>query len=139
MTDRDYSPYLFAGDGKTGHLVDLKKPWNQVREAAELTKTADRKAVTMHDVRRTFGLHIARTAGLHMASKLLRHSSIKVTEAHYAPLGIDEMRAVLDKPEVKVIPMRLGEGCLTYSSYMVRCTTVDKLVADFLADIRGTL
>ncbi|MDX8412518.1 MAG: hypothetical protein R8J85_00375 [Mariprofundales bacterium] len=100
LLPRTDSPFLFPGNGASGHIVDLKNAWQGVRKAARID------GVTMHDVRRTFGLHIARTAGLHMASKLLRHSSIKVTEAHYAPLGIDEMRAALDKPEATVIPIK---------------------------------
>ncbi len=103
LLPRTDSPYLFPGDGKSGHIVDLKKPWAKVRKAAGIPD------VRMHDVRRTFGLHIARTAGLHMASKLLRHSSIKVTELHYAPLGLDEMRAALDKSEAEIVPITKGK------------------------------
>jgi len=100
LLPRTDSPFLFpSGRSNSGHRDDLKGKWNKVRDDADI------QGVTMHDVRRTFGLHIARTAGLHMASKLLRHSSIKVTESHYCPLGIDEMRAALDKPEAEIIPL----------------------------------
>jgi len=94
------SPYLFPGTGKTGHLADIKKPWEAVRSAANIPDAR------LHDVRRTFGLHIARRAGLHVASKLLRHSSIKVTESHYAPLGIDELRAALEKKPADVVLLK---------------------------------
>jgi hypothetical protein len=40
---------------------------------------------------------MARAAGLHVASKLLRHSTIHVTETVYAPLGIDELRKASNK------------------------------------------
>jgi len=94
-------PWLFPGkDG--GHRGDIKRGWAQVR------KDAGVPYVRLHDVRRTFGLHIARSAGLHVASKLLRHSSIKVTEQHYAPLGVDELRAALEKrsADVTALPDR---------------------------------
>jgi len=94
------SPYIFPGTGKTGHLADVKKAWGSVRSAANIPD------VRLHDVRRTFGLHIARKAGLHVASKLLRHSSIKVTESHYAPLGIDELRAALEKKPAEVVSLK---------------------------------
>jgi integrase len=70
------------------HRADLKDPWEGVRAAARL------EGVTIHDLRRTFGLHVARKAGLHIASKLLRHSDIRVTERVSAPLGIDDLRNV---------------------------------------------
>lgn len=63
----------------------------KIFEAAEIT------GVTVHDIRRTFGLAVARTAGLHVASKLLRHSDIRVTEQVYAPLGIDTLREASEK------------------------------------------
>lgn len=100
LLPRTDSPFLFPGTGKTGHLADVKKPWEIVREAAKIPD------VRLHDVRRTFGLHIARRAGLHVASKLLRHSSIKVTESHYVPLGIDELRAALEKKPAEVLSLK---------------------------------
>jgi integrase len=99
LLPRTDAPFLFPGTGRTGHLADVKKPWEAIRKAAGIPD------VRLHDVRRTFGLHIARKAGLHVASKLLRHSSIKVTESHYAPLGIDELRDALKKRSADVLPL----------------------------------
>ena len=82
---------------------DLQKPWKYILEKAML------KGVTIHDIRRTFGLQVAKTAGLHVASKLLRHSDIRVTERHYAPLGIEELRDALVQRE-KVLPLRKKAG-----------------------------
>jgi len=100
LLPRTDSPYIFPGTGKTGHLADIKNPWADVREAAAIPD------VRLHDVRRTFGLHVARSAGLHVASKLLRHSSIKVTESHYAPLGVDELRKALEKHSAEIVPLQ---------------------------------
>jgi len=91
--------WLYPSVSGEGHRQDIKRHWDKVRKAAGIPD------VKLHDVRRTFGLHIARSAGLHVASKLLRHSSIKVTEQHYAPLGIDELRDALEKHSADVIPL----------------------------------
>ncbi len=82
-------PWLAPGRFDDDHRADLRNAWVDVRKAAAI---AD---VTIHDLRRTFGLHVARTAGLHVASKLLRHSDIRVTERVYAPLGIDDLRTAV--------------------------------------------
>ncbi|GDX83845.1 integrase [Deltaproteobacteria bacterium] len=83
-------PWLVPGRDGTKARTDLRRAWDQVREAAAV------RDVTIHDLRRTFGLHIARKAGLHIASKLLRHSDIRVTERVYVPLGLDAMREAAD-------------------------------------------
>jgi len=92
--------WLYPARVGTGHRIDIKKHWDKVRKAAGI------RDVKLHDVRRTFGLHVTRSAGLHVASKLLRHSSIKVTESHYAPLGIDELRNSLEKHSADVVQIR---------------------------------
>jgi len=81
---------------------DLSGPWDKLRKAARL------EGVHVHDLRRTAGLAVARSAGLHVASRYLRHSDIRVTQRHYAPLGIDELRRAAEVqtgPLAKVLPM----------------------------------
>ncbi len=100
-------PWLVPGRDPARHRVDLRDTWDHIREAANIHD------VTIHDLRRTFGLHVARKAGLHIASKLLRHSDIRVTERVYVPLGLDEMRTALadtQKERVRVIKFQRGEG-----------------------------
>ncbi|HEY3350631.1 MAG TPA: tyrosine-type recombinase/integrase [Thermoanaerobaculia bacterium] len=70
---------------------DLRGPWESVKARAGL------RDVRIHDLRRTFGLAIARASGLHIASKLLRHADIRVTERVYAPLGLEELREAVEK------------------------------------------
>lgn len=84
--------YLFPGREEDTHLSrsGLSKAWVRLRNAANL---AD---VHLHDLRRTFGLYIARKASLDIASKLLRHSSVRVTERAYAPFGLDDLRPALE-------------------------------------------
>lgn len=119
-------PFIVAGrqrkeDGtnekKEAPRFDLKRPWASVLARA---KEADARArdergekadagfladVHVHDVRRTFGLSVARSAGLHVASKLLRHGSVAITERIYAPLGLEELRRATEKHSV-AIPFR---------------------------------
>lgn len=81
--------WLIPGRDSANHRADLRNGWLDVRKAAAVMD------VTIHDLRRTFGLHVARKCGLHIASKLLRHSDIRVTERVYAPLGIDDLRTAV--------------------------------------------
>ncbi len=94
--------YVVAGRNPEKPRYDLKKPWGIVR--SKLGEGA--QDLRIHDIRRTFGLHVARSAGLHVASKLLRHSDIRVTERHYAPLGLSELRAALDRRGEEVLAIR---------------------------------
>jgi len=70
---------------------NLRHVWAALRVAAKVPD------VTVHDIRRTFGKAVARAAGLHIASKMLRHSDIRVTEAVYAPLGVEVLRAAAEQ------------------------------------------
>jgi len=98
--------YVIAGRGGDRPRYDLKSSWKRLCERAELT------GVHIHDLRRTFGLHAARTAGLHVASKLLRHSDIRITERVYAPLGIEDLREAMEKVQqsAEVVPFRTSQG-----------------------------
>lgn len=72
------------GGRRNGHL---RRPWNRLRMAAKLPSEN-----TIHDLRRSFGLRVAKRHGLHIASKLLRHTDVRVTERVYAPLDIEDLR-----------------------------------------------
>lgn len=99
------SPWLVPGPKPGQHRADLRKPWERLCKKAQL------EDVTVHDLRRSFGLRVARKAGLHVASRLLRHSSVQVTERVYTPLGFDELRDALDKANEggKVVRFRKQE------------------------------
>jgi len=98
-------PYVIPGRNPDKPRYDLKRPWER------LTKNAELKDVHIHDLRRTFGLHIARTAGVHIASKLLRHSDVRVTERVYAPLDIEDLRDHLERvgSPAEVIPFPVAQ------------------------------
>lgn len=97
--------WVVPGRFEGQHLKDLRNHWNDVRAAAQIPD------VTIHDVRRTFGLRVAKIAGLHIASKLLRHSTVRITEQVYAPLGIEDLRKATEKAArgvAKVIKLERG-------------------------------
>lgn len=82
---------------------DLKKPWNTIRATAGVPD------VHVHDLRRTFGLRVARAAGVHVASRLLRHADVRVTARVYAPLDAAELRAATEQQSgrmARVLKMR---------------------------------
>ena len=82
---------------------DLKKPWDALRVAAKLPD------VHVHDLRRDYGLRVSKAAGLHVASKLLRHADVRVTEAVYAPLALEDLRTATEQQAgrlAKVLKMR---------------------------------
>jgi integrase len=97
-------PSRRPGDTKVDHATEVKGLWGRVRSAADLP--AD---LTLHDLRRTFGLKVARRAGILAASKLLRHSDARITSQVYTPLAMEDLRGVVDglsEERGKVLPMK---------------------------------
>ena len=70
---------------------NLRHAWDAIREAAAV------RDVHVHDLRRTFGLAVARAAGLHVASKMLRHGDVGITGRIYAPLGFEDLRKAAEQ------------------------------------------
>jgi len=87
----EVGPWLIPGRWPEKHREDIRNPWKDIRTKAGC------EDVTIHDLRRTYGLHVAKTAGLHVASKLLRHSTVRITEQVYAPLGLADLRKATEK------------------------------------------
>jgi integrase len=85
------NPFLIPGRKPGEHRADLKDAWNAVRTTVKLVN------VRLHDIRKTFGYHVAKAAGLATASRLLRHSDVRVTERHYARLETADLRLGLAK------------------------------------------
>ncbi|MCK6683125.1 MAG: site-specific integrase [Thermoanaerobaculia bacterium] len=93
------SPFIIPGLRANQPRYDVRGPWERAKQRAGLADSD----LHVHDIRRTFGLAVARQAGLHIASKLLRHSSTKITEQVYAPLGLDDLREALTR-RAEVLP-----------------------------------
>jgi len=80
------SEWVFPSHGKTGHLVNLKKPWQRLLKKASI---AD---FTMHDLRRTLGSwQAAQGTSLAVIGKSLGHSSLAATQI-YAKLDLGPVR-----------------------------------------------
>lgn len=83
------SPWVFPGQGRTGHLIDPKAAWQKVRDEAGLSD------VRLHDLRRTLGSwQAAGGASLPIIGKSLGHQSTSAT-AIYARLHLDPVRAAV--------------------------------------------
>jgi integrase len=85
---RDFgkSEWVFPSFGKSGHLVDLKKPWKQLLVRAEITD------FRQHDLRRSFGARAAAQGmPLLMIGKALGHQSVAATQV-YARLQTEDLR-----------------------------------------------
>jgi len=84
------NPYILAGrfDGK--HLVNIEKPWREIRRKAGC------EDVRLHDLRRTVGSWLAQSGNsLLIIQKTLNHSTMAATMV-YARLGEDPVRKALE-------------------------------------------
>jgi integrase len=83
--------FVFPSDGKTGHVVEMKKGW------ASLCKAAGINGLRIHDLRHSFAAQLASGgASLPLIGALLGHSN-PVTTARYAHLFADPQRAAMEK------------------------------------------
>jgi integrase len=84
---RKSGAYVLPGPVPEKPRASLHMPWKRITQRAGLPKD-----IHLHDLRRTYGLAVARAAGLLAASKLLRHSDPRVTSRVYAPFDLDALR-----------------------------------------------
>ena len=79
-------------------IQSLDGLWHYTANYIEMTWARNRKRlglkdIRMHDLRRTFGYNLMKQGmPIYEVSKLLGHSSVNVTENHYAPLMVTEIR-----------------------------------------------
>lgn len=86
------SEWVFPGNGEIGHLVEPKRSWHLLLDAAEL------KNLRMHDLRRTLGSYMAMgNQSLHVIGKVLGQKSPTATQ-NYSRLTYDPMRQAMEKP-----------------------------------------
>lgn len=94
--EQSTSRYVFASDGKTGHITEPKKGWKALLERADLNS-----GFWLHDLRRTLGSHQAiGGTSLKIIGAALGHKSQAATNryAHLqdAPIRESMERAVAD-------------------------------------------
>lgn len=80
--------WVFASRWRDGYVGDVRKAWMKVCTAADISNAH------LHDIRRSYATVLA-TAGVPLLaiSRLLGHANTRTTEAVYAVLGIDALRA----------------------------------------------
>lgn len=98
------SEWVFPGWKKDTHRTSVRNLWNDLRAAAEIPD------VNVHDLRRTYGLRVARQAGILAASRLLRHSDVRITSRVYVPLGVEDLRKHADEAAVVEFPKKKAAG-----------------------------
>ena len=102
-----FSEYMLV-EGKSGRravklasqarkILDKNPSWDYTANYVQLTWGRNRKRlglidIRMHDLRRTFGYNLIKQGKpIFEVSKLLGHSSVLITEKHYAPLIANEI------------------------------------------------
>jgi integrase len=83
--------YVFPGNGNSGHIVEIKKPWRHICKAAALT------GLRVHDLRHSFASQLASGgASLPLIGALLGHSNPSTTH-RYSHLFDDPQRAAVER------------------------------------------
>jgi integrase len=99
------SGFVFPSDGKTGHVVEIKRAWAKLLKAAGITGR-----LRIHDLRHNFASHLASGgANLPLIGALLGHSN-PATTARYAHLFQDPQRAAAEKVAAIVAAAELRGG-----------------------------
>ncbi len=82
------TPYVFPGNGKKGHLEDVKRQWDTLLRRAEISGN-----LRFHDLRRSVGSYMAQSGQpLTVIAAILGHKDLRTTEI-YARLN---RRAAID-------------------------------------------
>jgi integrase/recombinase XerD len=112
--NRTTCPYVFATAHGRRYSLGSPTMWEALQKAVRrLNKTRAlvgeplMEDVEWHDLRRTCGCRLLQDRGFSMeaVSKWLGHSSIKVTERHYAFLTKDELHKAVARSEATIIPL----------------------------------
>lgn len=108
------SPYLFvtkdghpySGDSPT-HYEALQKAVRRANASRLKVGRAPMAHVEWHDLRRTCGCRLLqdRKFSMEEVSRWLGHSSIKVTEKHYAFLNVEQLHRAVARTESRVVPL----------------------------------
>lgn len=91
------SEWVFCNPATSKPYKEFKRSWASVmKQAVKLEPSLH--DVTFRDLRSTFGSQLVQNS-VHMleVSRLMGHSSVTITEKHYAALANDSARAAMDK------------------------------------------
>ena len=91
------SPWVFPGQGVTGHLVDPRAAWQKALKESGITN------LRLHDLRRTLGSWQANMgSSLHIIGKSLGHKTQQATQI-YARLQLDPVRESVSRAVEAII------------------------------------
>jgi integrase len=91
--------YVFPGVGATGHLIELKKPWDAFRKRAAIPH------IRIHSLRRTVASYMAiHGVSLQQIAAALGHRSMQSTLV-YAKLCDESTRAARETGQAKMVEM----------------------------------
>ena len=94
---QEKNPYILPGAKKKHHLVNIDKPWREIRKAAGV------EDVRLHDLRRTVGSWLSQDGvDLNRIKDALRHSSISTTLV-YARLGEDAAKPAMEEHAKRIL------------------------------------
>ena len=83
------NPHVICGEKKGAHLVNLQKPWTEIRKKAGI------EDVRIHDLRHSFAsIAVASGMSLPMIGALLGHSQPQTT-ARYAHLASEPLKVAV--------------------------------------------
>jgi integrase len=95
----DDETYIFPSHGSTGHLVDVKKKWQEFRKRAGVPD------LRVHDLRRTCGSYLAMSGvGLPAVAQALGHKSLDSTKI-YARFDTSAVRLAREAGQQTMITM----------------------------------
>jgi integrase len=82
--------FIFAGEGSTGHRINVKRAWKRVCERADV------KGCRLHDLRHTVGSWLSMAGcNLQVVSRVLGHESTAMAEK-YSHLNLAPIKMVLE-------------------------------------------
>jgi len=97
LPELEENPYVLPGRKRKQHLVNIEKPWRQIREKAGCPD------VRLHDLRRTVGSWLAQSGNsLLTIQKALNHSTTAATLV-YARMSENPVRKALDEHAKRIM------------------------------------
>lgn len=108
---QEKNPFILPGRRKGQHLVNISKPWLEVRKRAKC------EDLRIHDLRRSVGSWLTQAGvDLNVIKDALRHADLSTTLV-YAHLGEDPAREALEQHGAAILkaagekgPLRIVEG-----------------------------
>jgi integrase len=94
---REPNPYVFAGHGRSEHLVNLKHAWQRIRVKAQI------RDVRIADLRRTFVAWLAAGGeSLTLMGQILDHAGVAAAQ-RYAGAYLDPIREALERSAKRML------------------------------------